>query len=85
MGIAGRPKGSITTPQFKNYVTEKDRESFVAWVMKAFKKNPRLATWAGDQMFGRAAQPLVGVDGGPLIIEVSEVIKRKNDINSGAK
>ena len=75
-----RPKGSTTTPQFKNYVTDKQRLAFVAWVEKNYKKNPKLATWYGDQMFGRAVQPLGNDNGEPLKIAISgmKIVKEWN-------
>jgi hypothetical protein len=57
---AGRPKGSTTVPQFRDYVTEGERQAFVAWVLRNYKKNPRLATWVGDQIFSKAPQTAHG-------------------------
>lgn len=70
---AGRPKGSNTVPQFRDYVSDEQRLAFVAWVLANYKKNPRLATWAGDQIFSKAPQPLTGENGGPILhgVEVS--------------
>lgn len=80
-----RPFGATTRPQFHTYTNEIDRKAYVAWVKKNYKKNNDLAKWYGDQLFGKASQPITGDGGGPLVIEVSEAIKRKHDIDSGAK
>jgi hypothetical protein len=61
-----RPVGSTTRPQFHTYTTEEDRKEFAAWVRENYKYDPMLAKWYGDQMFGKAVQPIGGHDGGPL-------------------
>lgn len=67
-----RPIGTPTTPQFRNYVTDKQRAAFVGWVLKNYPKNPKLAMWFGDQNFGKAVQPLGNADGKPLLIRFDE-------------
>lgn len=64
-----RPKGSTTRPQFHTYITEIERKDFVKWVTKNYKSDPALARWYGDQMFGKAAQPLANDGGEPLIVQ----------------
>lgn len=73
---AGNKTGSIR-PHITAYWTKKDIEDYFKWLKKAYKKNPRLATWIGDQISGKAAQPLTGPDGGPIQIEGVEVTIRK--------
>jgi hypothetical protein len=70
---AGRPKGSTNIPSFRDYVTEKDRKTFVEFVLATYMADMRLATWMGDQLFGKAAQPVTGPNGGPIQIEAIEV------------
>lgn len=65
---AGNKKGVIR-PNFTDYVSGKDIQSFMDWVLKIYKKNPRLAQWFGDHMFGKAMQPITGQDGGPIEIK----------------
>lgn len=68
-----RPVGATTRPQFYTYVTELDRKAYVKWVLKNYKKDANLAKWVGDQMFGKAPQPLTGDIENPLkVIVVSE-------------
>jgi len=57
-----RPKGSTTRPQFYTYTTEIERKEFAKWVKKNYKTDSNLAKWYGDQMFGKAVQP-IGNDG----------------------
>lgn len=80
-----RPFGATTRPQFHTYTTEEDRKAYVAWVRKTFKKSSEMAKWYGDQMFGKAAQPITGSDGGPLIVEVSEQVSKKHGTHSSSK
>ena len=68
MAKNGRPLGATTRPQFHTYTNEIDRKAFVVWVQKNYKKNPKLATWYGDQLFGKAVQPLGNDEGKPLIV-----------------
>lgn len=65
---AGNKKGVIR-PNFTDYVTGKDIDDFMKWVLKNYKKNDRLAQWFGDHMFGKAMQPITGKDGGPVEIK----------------
>jgi len=81
----GRPFGATTRPQFYTYVTEVERKEYVRWAKKHFKKGGDFAKWYGDQLFGKAAQPITGQDGGPLQVEISEVIAKKNAPHAGTK
>lgn len=80
-----RPIGTTNRPQFHTYTTEVDRKEFVAFIRKAFKRDKELTKWYGDQLFGKASQPITGADGGALILEISEVIAKKNASKQGAK
>ena len=72
-----RPVGSTTRPQFHTYTDENDRREFVRWVRENYQKDPQLARWYGDQLFGKAPQP-IGNDGDqPFKIEGVEIVVRK--------
>lgn len=62
----GRPVGSTTRPQFHKYTSETDRKEFAKWVKANYKKNPKLAVWYGDQMYGKAVQPIGNADDRPF-------------------
>ena len=64
-----RPVGSTTRPQFHTYVTEIERKEFALWVKENFKKDPALAKWYGDQMFGKATQPVGFESDKPLLVQ----------------
>lgn len=74
---AGRPKGSITTPRFRDLVSEEEREKFVEFILDQYMGDMRLALWMGDQLFGKAPQPLTGEDGGPIEIKGVEIKVRR--------
>ena len=64
---AGNKEGNVRI-KLTNHLDENDIKDFVTWIKKNYKKNPKLATWYGDHIFGKAPQPLTGFDGGPLHI-----------------
>lgn len=73
MGVAGRPKGSTTRPQIRDYLTKKQIQEFALWVIEQYKEKPELAKWLGDHIFGKAVQPLGNDERNPLIIEFHKV------------
>jgi hypothetical protein len=72
-----RKLGSTTRPQFHTYVTEIERKDFVKWAVANYKKDSNIAKWYGDQLFGKAVQP-IGNDGDtPFMIQGVEITVRK--------
>lgn len=72
----GRPKGTTTTPQFSHYVDKKDIEKFVKHVLTKYQEDPQIAKWVGDQIFGKARQPIDGDFKGKLEILFDEAFKK---------
>lgn len=68
MASKGRPKGTTSNHQFRHYVTEEQRKAFVAWAMSNYKKKPELAKWIGDQVFGKAVQPIENAENKPFML-----------------
>lgn len=64
-----RKLGATNRPQFYIYVTEIERKEYAKWVKENYKKDPQLAKWYGDQLFGKAVQPLGNDNGQPLVIQ----------------
>ena len=62
---AGGKAGSIR-PKFSVYWTIKDIEDYHKWLKKNYKKNPLLAKFVGEQLHGKAPQPLQGDDDNPI-------------------
>jgi hypothetical protein len=72
-----RKLGATNRPQFYSYTDENDRKAYVKWVRENFKKDSNLAKWYGDQLFGKAVQP-IGNDGDkPFQIAGVEITVRK--------
>ncbi len=70
-------EGSKTTPQFRDYISEDERKKFVEFVLDQYMGDIRLALWLGEQVFGKAPQPLTGPEGGPIQIQGVEITVRK--------
>lgn len=63
-----RKVGSTNRPAFYTYTTEIERKAYAKWVKENYKKDTKLAVWYGDQMFGKAAQPIGGDPDNPLTL-----------------
>ena len=76
---AGRPKGSKTRPQIRDYFTDKEISALITSIKKRAKKDPRLAQWLGDQLFGKAVQPIGGdSDGSPIVVKIIKYGDKKD-------
>ncbi len=73
---AGRPAGSKTVPQFRSYISDEERKKFVEFILDSYMGDMRLALWLGDQFFGKAPQPVVGDDGGPIQVNITSQLKK---------
>lgn len=71
-----RPLGATNRPQFYTYTTEVERKEYAAWVKKNYKKDMKLAVWYGDQLFGKAMQPIGNDNGQPLIVQFDDSFKQ---------
>lgn len=65
----GRPKGSTTRPQIREYFTPEEIGELVAQIKEKAKEDPQLLKWLGDQIFGKPVQPIGNDDGKPLIVK----------------
>lgn len=75
---AGRPKGSTNKIRFADFVSAEDRATFVEFMLSNYMGDMRLATWVGDQLFGKAAQAITGPDGEALVIKFDPTFKKEN-------
>src|SRR4051812_28515871 len=64
---AGRPKGSVTRPQLRNYFDEAETAARGRLKERA-KTDSTILKFLGEQVFGKAPQPLTGEDGEPLAV-----------------
>ena len=70
---AGRPKGSTTRPQIRDYFTDKDIKNLVAKAKeKAEEGNDAMLRTLLEQIFGKPAQALElqGKDGEPITVNI---------------
>lgn len=74
---SGNKAGSIR-PSFTAFWTEKEIFDFMQDMKKRAKKDPRIAIWVGDHLFGKSVQPIGTEDGKPLIIQFSNAFKHDN-------
>ena len=65
---AGRPKGSKNKYSIHDYFTKGDVKEFVEFLKSTYMEDPRLMVWLGDQLFGKAVQPIGNDNGQPLLI-----------------
>lgn len=61
---AGRPKGSTNKVRFADFVSAEDKAQFVEFILSIYMSDMRVATWMGDQLFGKAPQALDITSGG---------------------
>jgi hypothetical protein len=54
----GRPKGSTTRPQLRDYYNAKELAEFVEDLKKTAKHDPIIKKFVAEQIFGKAPQSL---------------------------
>lgn len=69
---AGEKKDSIR-PKLTHYWSQEDIKEYFEYLKHAYKTEPVLAKFVGEQLMGKAIQPLTGEDGGPIRIEANKV------------
>jgi hypothetical protein len=74
---AGRPKGSTTRPQIRDYFSEAEIAQLVADLKGRSKTDGTILKFLVEQVFGKAPQPLIGEGGGPIRIKGVEITVRK--------
>lgn len=80
---AGRPVGvKNSTPRLRDYLKPKDVNEFIEFLLANYMEDSKLMIWMGDHIFGKAPQQITGADGGPLIVEISEHVAKKNVANT---
>jgi len=79
---AGRPKGSKTRPQLRDFYTDEELKEFINDLKKRAKEDAGLAKFIAEQIFGKAVQPIGNDDGQPLIIKFDDSFTRSSEENS---
>lgn len=76
---AGRPKGSVTKPQFRDYFTEKERVELIDMIKTHMVDDMRLLQFAAEQIFGKAPQTLETPDGQKVAVAGFNIILDDNN------
>ena len=65
---AGRPKGSGNLPNFRDYITDNDIQTWMEILRDQVVNDPKLLMWALDHYYGKAHQTVEGNMTGSLTI-----------------
>lgn len=80
--------GRLLKRRIQNYFSEEDIEHLIDQAFEQAKDKPEILRFLLEQIFGKARQN-IGVDGGEegkaLVIEISEIIARKNGLDGESK
>mgnify|MGYP000644483436 CR=1 FL=1 len=80
----GRPKGSGAKPHISDYWTPKQIKEFYRNLYDRAETDARIAVWCGEQLSGKAAQPISNDNNEPfrIAVDISEAIAKKNNISA---
>ncbi len=68
---AGRKKGSTNRPVIRDFFTDADIKALIVDIKIAAKTDNRLKQWLGDQIFGKATQPVEGSGAnGEIVVKI---------------
>lgn len=77
-GKSGNPKGRPPHPSFREACEARHPELIDLWWKKIGEKvkagDSKILMWFGDQINGKAPQPITGRDGGPIAIKFVEEV-----------
>ncbi len=73
---AGNKQDSIR-PKLTTYWSQADVQDYFDWLKMEYKKQPILAKFVGEQLMGKAPQPISNDDDKPFLISGVEIAVRK--------
>lgn len=73
---AGVKEGSIR-PKFSMYWSQEEIAEYMTWLKANYKERPELAKWVGDQLFGKAPQPISNDGDTPFLVAGVDITVRK--------
>lgn len=76
---AGRPTGSVTRPQLRNYFTEKDRKEVVEMLKTHMVDDMVLLKFVAEQLFGKAPQSVHTEDEDGKVLPITGVVFMNDD------
>lgn len=75
MGIAGRPKGSKTRPQLRDFYSDEEMVDFINDLKQSAKTDPSLKKFVAEQLFGKALQPTENSFSGEVVLKFDSSFK----------
>lgn len=69
MAKRGRPIGSKTRPQFRDFITEDEVKNLVKVAKRQAETKPEILKFVLEQIFGKAPQPIGGDPDNPIIVK----------------
>lgn len=76
-GRGGRPKGSTTRPQLRDFYSDKELEEFIKDLKKKAKTDTNIQKFVAEQIFGKAVQPIGNDDNKPFILQFDNAFTPK--------
>ena len=70
-GKRGRPIGSTTRPQFRDFITQDEVLKLVKIAKKKAETQPELLKFVLEQVFGKSVQPIGGDKKNPIIVKIT--------------
>lgn len=70
MAKKGRPFGTTTRPQFRNFITEDEVKKLVKIAKKQAETKPELLKFVLEQIFGKSVQPIGNDEDKPLRFQI---------------
>ena len=70
--MAGRPKGSTSRPQIRDYFSDQEIRELVENAKEKAKTDPLLLKFLVEQVFGKAIQPIGGEEGQPITFKFDD-------------
>lgn len=67
--------GSKNTLSLRDYMSEKDIQTFFEFLLANYMEDSKLMIWMGDHLLGKAPQPLSNAEGRPLMIAFDNSFK----------
>lgn len=72
---AGNKAGAIR-PSIREYWSQKDINDYFVFLKKNYKKDPSLIKFVGEQLMGKAVQPIGNDEGKPLLVSFDPAFKK---------
>lgn len=72
---AGTQEGAVRA-KLSHYWSQDDVKEYFDWLKTSYKQNPLLAKFVGEQIMGKAPQPLTGAEGGAIEHTITGVTVR---------